>query len=67
MSVLLRVAMALLIAVPVFVVLLIVFVLAGRRADPRPRERGNSPALARGAWVGPSLAASQVTVEVSRQ
>ena len=66
MSVLLRVAMALLIAVPVFVVLVIVFVLAGRRAGPLPRERGNSPSFGKGAWVGPSLAASQVVVEVSR-
>jgi hypothetical protein len=66
MSVLLRVAMALLIAVPAFVVLVIVFALAGRRDGPLPRERGNSPSLGKGAWVGPSLAASQVVVEVSR-
>jgi hypothetical protein len=66
MSALLRVAMALLIAVPVLVVLLIIFVLAGRRAAPRPRQRGNSPSLGKGAWVRPSLAASRVTVELSR-
>ena len=66
MSVLLRVAIALLIAVPAFAVLVIVFVLAGRPAAPLPRERGNSPPFGKEAWAGPSPAVSQAVVEVSR-
>jgi hypothetical protein len=66
MRVLLRVAAALLVAVPLFVVLVIVFVLAGRRGASLPLESGISRSLERGASVGPSLRASEVVAEVSR-
>jgi hypothetical protein len=66
MRVLFRVATALLIAFPILLVLVIVFVLAGRRGASLPRESGHSPSLERGAWAGPSLPASKVAVGVSR-
>ena len=65
MRVLFRVAAALLIAVPLFVVLVIVFVLAGRRGAALPLESGISRSLERGASAGPSLRASEVAVELS--
>ena len=66
MRVLLRVAAALLIAIPLLLVLVIVFALAGRRRASLPLESGISRSLERGASVGPSLRASEVVVEVSR-
>jgi hypothetical protein len=65
MGVLLRVAAALLIAVPLLIVLVIVFVLAGRRAAPLPLESGISHSLERGATVGRSLRAREAVVELS--
>jgi hypothetical protein len=65
MRVLLRVAAALLIAVPLLVGLVIVFALAGRRGTSLPLEGGVSRSLERGASVGPSLRASEVVVRVS--
>jgi hypothetical protein len=65
MHVLLRVAAALLIAIPLFLVLVIVFALAGRRGASLPLESGISRSLERGATVGPSIRASQLLVELS--
>jgi hypothetical protein len=65
MRVLFRVATALLIAVPLFVVLVIVFVLAGRRGASLPLESGLSHSLEGGASVGPSLRARGVRTELS--
>jgi hypothetical protein len=65
MRVLLRVAAALLIAVPLLVGLVIVFALAGRRGTSLPLESGVSRSLERGASVGPSLRASEVVVRIS--
>jgi hypothetical protein len=65
MRVLLRVAAALLIAVPLLVVLVMVFALAGRRRASLPLESGISRSLERGASVGPAIRASQVLVELS--
>jgi hypothetical protein len=64
MRVLLRLAAALLIAVPLLVVLVMVFALAGRRRAS-PLESGTSRSLERGASVGPSIRATQVLVELS--
>ena len=66
MRVLLRVAAALLIAVPLLVGLVIVFALAGRRGTSLPLESGISRSLERGASAGPSLGASEVVVGISR-
>jgi hypothetical protein len=66
MRVLFRVAAALLIAVPLFAVLVIVFVLAGRRGASLPLESGISRSFERGASVGPSRRASEMVVELSR-
>ena len=65
MGVLLRVAAALLIALPLLVVLVIVFVLAGRRGASLPLESGISHSLERGASEGPSLRARAGIVELS--
>jgi hypothetical protein len=65
MRVLLRVAAALLIAVPLLVGLVIVFALAGRRGTSLPLESGVSRSLERGASVGPSLRASEAVVRIS--
>jgi hypothetical protein len=65
MRVLLRVATALLIAVPILVVLLIVFALAASRRASLPLESGISRSLERGASVRPSLHASEVLLELS--
>jgi hypothetical protein len=65
MRILLRVAAALLIAIPLFLVLVMVFALAGRRRASLPLESGTSPSLERGASAGPSLRARQVLVELS--
>ena len=66
MRVLLRVAAALLIAVPLLVVLVIVFALAGRRGTSLPLESGVSRSLERGASVGPSLRAREGVIGISR-
>lgn len=66
MGVLFRVAVALLIAIPLFLVLVTVFVLAGRRRAALPLESGVSRPLEREASVGPAIRASRVLVEVSR-
>jgi hypothetical protein len=66
MRVLFRVAAALLIAIPLLLVVVIVFALAGRRGASLPLESGISRSLERGATVGPALRASAVVVEVSR-
>lgn len=60
MRVLLRLAAALLIAVPLLVVLVMVFALAGRRRAPLPLESGTSRSLERGASVAPSIRATLV-------
>jgi hypothetical protein len=65
MRVMLRVAAALLIAVPLLVVLVLVFALAGRRRASFPLEGGSSPSLDRGAPVGPSIRATELLVELS--
>ena len=65
MRVLLRVAAALLFAVPLLVVLAIVFAVAGRRGTSLPVGSGISRSLERGASVGPSLRPSEVVVGVS--
>ena len=66
MRVLLRVAAALLIAVPLLVGLVIVFALAGRRGTSLPLESGVSRSLERGATGGYSRRATGAVVEVSR-
>ena len=66
MRVLFRLAVALVIAIPLFLGLVIVFALAGRRRASLPLESGTSHSLERGARVGPSLRPSKVLVEVSR-
>jgi hypothetical protein len=57
MRVLLRLAAALLIAVPLLVVLVMVFALAGRRRAC-PLKSGTSRSLERGASVAPSIRAT---------
>jgi len=66
MRVLFRVAAALLIAIPILLVLVTVFALAGRRRDSLPLESGMSRPLERGVPVGSSLDASELAAEVSR-
>jgi len=66
MRVLFRVAAALLIALPILLVLVTVFALAGRRRDSLPLESGMSRSLERGVPVGSSLDASELAAEVSR-
>jgi hypothetical protein len=65
MRVLLRVAAALLLAIPLFLVVVMVFALAGRRRASLPLESGTSRSLESGASVGPSLRASEMPVELS--
>ena len=65
MGVLLRVAVALLMAIPLFLILVMVFAMAGRRRASLPLESGTRPSLERGASVGLSLRASRVLVELS--
>jgi len=65
MRLLLRVAAALLIVVPILVVLVMVFALAGRRRASPHLESGTSRSLERGASVGPSIRASQVLAGLS--
>ena len=65
MGVLLRVAAAWLIAIPNFLVLVIVFVLAGRRSASLPLEGRISRSLEREALGGPALGASRIVVGVS--
>jgi hypothetical protein len=65
MRVLLRVAAALLLAIPLSLVVVMVFALAGRRRASLPVESDIFRSLERGARVGPSLRASQVIVELS--
>jgi hypothetical protein len=60
MRVLIRVAAALLIAIPLFLVLVTVFALAGKRRASLPLEGGISRSLERGATVGPALRAGEV-------
>jgi len=65
MRVLLRVAAALLIAIPLFLAFVLVFTLAGRRrASPR-FERDESDSFGRGALAGPSLR-GEVIARLSR-
>jgi hypothetical protein len=65
MRVLLRVAAALLIMVPLLVVLVMVFALVGRRRATPPLESGTSRSLETVASVGPSIRASQVLAGLS--
>ena len=65
MRVLFRVAAALLIAVPVFVILAIVFALAGRRRASLPLEGEDPISYGREASVGPYRPVSPVISEVS--
>ena len=65
MRVLLRVAAALLLAIPLLLVVVTVFALAGRRRASLPLESETSRSLERGASVGPSPRASEVLVELS--
>jgi hypothetical protein len=55
MRVLLRVAVALLLAVPLLLVVVMLFLLAGRRGASVPLESAVSPSSARGAAVGSAL------------
>ena len=66
MGVLLRVAMALLIAIPLLLVVVMVFALAGRRRASLPLESGISRSLERAAAVGPAVRASHVLIDLSR-
>ena len=66
MRVLLRVAAALLIAIPLLLVVVTVFALAGRRRASVPLESGISRSFERGATAGPARRAREVVVEVSR-
>jgi hypothetical protein len=65
MRVLLRVAAALLLALPLFLVVVMVFALAGRRRASLSLESATSRSLERGATVAPAPRASQVLVELS--
>jgi hypothetical protein len=65
MRVLLRVAAALLLALPLFLVVVMVFGLAGRRRASLPLESATSRSLERGAMVGPAPRARRVLVELS--
>ena len=66
MRVLFRVAATLLIAVPLFVVLVIMFALAATRRASLSLEGGTSRSLERGAPGGSSRRAPGTVVEVSR-
>ena len=66
MRVLFRVAATLLIAVPLFVVLVIMFALAAKRRASLSLEGGSSRSLERGAPGGYSRRATGALVEVSR-
>jgi hypothetical protein len=65
MRVLLRVAAALLLAIPVFLALVIVFAVTARRVS-LPAESPDSRSLERGASDGAYRLANQLMVEVSR-
>jgi hypothetical protein len=65
MRILLRVAAALLIAIPLLLVLVMVFALMGRRRVSLPLESETSRSLESGTTVGPSLRASQVLAGLS--
>ena len=65
MRVLLRLVAALLIAVPLLVVLVIVFALAGRRRASPPLYSGTSRSLERGPSVAPSIRTTQPLTELS--
>jgi hypothetical protein len=66
MRVLFRVATTLLIAVPLFVVLVIMFALAAKRRASLSVESGTSRSLERGATGGSSRRTTGAVVEVSR-
>jgi hypothetical protein len=66
MRILFRVAATLLIAVPLFVVLVIIFVLAPKRRASLSLEGGTCRSLERGATGGPARRAAGAVVEVSR-
>ena len=65
MRALLRVAATLLLAIPVFLVVLIMFALTARRTS-HPGESRDSRSLERGASRGAQRRASMLTAEVSR-
>lgn len=64
MRVLLHIAAALLLAIPVFLVVAVVFALAGRRRASLPLGSGTSRSLEGGASVGPSIRASGALIEL---
>jgi hypothetical protein len=64
MRVLLRVAAALLLAIPLFLVLVVVFALEGRRRASLPLDSGISRSLESGASVAPSPRGSAVPAEL---
>ena len=66
MRVLFRVAATLLIAVPLLVVLVVIFALAAKRRASLSLEVGTSRSLERGAPGGSSHRANGAVVEVSR-
>jgi hypothetical protein len=66
MRVLFRVTATLLIAVPLFVVLAIIFALGAKRRASLSLEGGTSHSLERGATGGASRRATGAVVEVSR-
>lgn len=65
MRILIRVAFALLIAIPILFALLIVFALAARRRTSLPFWSRSSLSSERGATVGPSARAGEVVVSNS--
>lgn len=65
MRVLCRLAAALLIAIPVFLILAIVFALAGRRSVSRPLKSEDNGSLERDAPIGSHRHARAVISEVS--
>jgi hypothetical protein len=66
MRVLLRVAAALLIAIPVFLTLVILFALAARRSAAPSLESERSRSLEKGVSGGLPVAASGIVAQVSR-
>ena len=66
MRVLLRVAAALLIAIPVFLTLVILFAVAARRGATPSLESERSGSLARGVSGGSPVAPSGIVAQVSR-
>jgi hypothetical protein len=66
MRVLFRVAATLLVAVPLLVVLMVIFALAAKRRASLSLEGGTSRSLERGAPGGSSRRATGAVVEVSR-